>query len=125
MGKNVNLNDYRRRLKKAIEEAKLRTNITDVYESLGVSRGNVSGFLNGADNRLSVETIELLIKKLEDPNSTVTNQQKIAISTPRKAASMMSNAFIEIADIKPSSGKKEEITKGVESWLRTVEDQKK
>ena len=109
---------YRKRLKKAIEKAKERTNVTDIYNSLGISRGNVSGFLNGNNSRLSIKTIELIIKKLEDPKTTVTNQQRLSISKPKKAANMLIDAIDDLLNTKLSPNKKAELSIDIEKWLR-------
>ena len=116
--KNVNYDEYRKRLQRAIEKAKTRTNITDIYESMGISRGNVSGFLNGNNSRLSIKTIELLIKKLEDPIASVTNQQRLSVSKPRKAANMLSNVIFNLLNKKMPLNKKAELTLDLEKWLR-------
>ena len=118
MIKNVNYNNYRKRLKKAIESAKARTNVTDIYNSMGISRGNVSGFIKGNNSRLSIKTVELLIKKLEDPNASVTNQQRLSVSKPRKAASMLFDAFLDMLNENLTPNKKAQLSLDLEKWLR-------
>ena len=118
MLKNVNYDIYRKRLERAIEKAKARTNVTDIYNSMGISRANISGFLNGNNNRLSIKTVKLIIKKLEDPNSSVTNQQRLSISKPKKAADMLSKAVFDLLDVKLSPNKKAELSLDLEKWLR-------
>ena len=118
MLKNVNYDIYRKRLERAIEKAKAKTNVTDIYNSMGISRANISGFLNGNNNRLSIKTVELIIKKLEDPISNVTNQQRLSVSKPKKAAKMLSNAILDLLDVKLSPNKKAELSLDLEKWLR-------
>ena len=118
MIKNVNYDEYRKRLKKAIDKAKTRTNITDIYQSMGISRGNVSGFLNGNNSRLSIKNIELLIKKLEDPNTSVTNQQRLSVSKPKKAANMLVDVIDDLLTNKLAPNKKASLSLDIEKWLR-------
>ena len=118
MIKNVNYDVYRKRLQKAIDKAKGKANVTDIYQSLGVSRGNVSGFLNGNNSRLSLKNVELLIKKLEDPQSNVTNQQRLSISKPKKAANMLANVIDDLLSNKLSPNKKASLSLDLEKWLR-------
>ena len=115
----------RKRLKEAIEKAKLRTNVTQVMESLGISRGNISGYLNGEDKRLSLKKVEALISRLEDPNSSITNQQKLSTYSPKKAAHMLSDAFFNYSDIKISPNEKGKFTEDVENWLKAVQEENK
>lgn len=118
MIKNSDYVAYRKRLQKAIDKAKTRTNVTDIYKSMGISRGNISGFLNGDTNRLSYKTVDLLIKKLEDPETCVTNQQILSASKPKKAANMLSDLISNILDVKLSPNKKAELSLDLEKWLR-------
>lgn len=118
MIKNTEYSIYRKRLQKAIDKAKTRTNVTDIYKSMGISRGNISGFINGETNRLSYKTVDLLIKKLEDPETCVTNQQRLSASKPKKAASMLSDIVSDILDIKLTPNKKAELSLDLEKWLR-------
>lgn len=118
MIKNVNYDEYRKRLQKAIDKAKTRTNITDIYQSMGISRGNVSGFLNGNNSRLSIKNIELLIKKLEDPNTSVTNQQRLSVSKPKKAANMLVDVIDDLLSNKLAPNKKASLSLDIEKWLR-------
>ena len=120
MTNNINYDSYRKRLKKAIDKAKTRTNVTDIYQSLGISRGNVSGFLNGNNSRLSIKTINLIIKKLEDPSTSVTNQQRLSVSKPKKAANMLTDAIDRLLNSKLSPNKKAELSLDIEKWLRNT-----
>ena len=120
MKNNINYDAYRKRLKKAIDKAKTRTNVTDVYQSLGISRGNVSGFLNGNNSRLSIKTIDLIINKLEDPSTSVTNQQRLSVSKPKKAANMLADAIDKLLSSKLSPNKKAELSLDIEKWLRNT-----
>lgn len=118
MKRNVDYDDYRKRLKRAIEKAKTKTNITDIYNNMGISRGNVSGFLNGNNSRLSIKTIELIIKKLEDPRTSVTNQQRLSVSKPKKAANMLLDAISGMLNEKLTPNKKAQLSIDLEKWLR-------
>ena len=120
MKNNINYDAYRKRLKKAIDKAKTRANVTDIYQSLGISRGNVSGFLNGNNSRLSIKTIDLIINKLEDPSTSVTNQQRLSVSKPKKAANMLADAIDELLSSKLSPNKKAELSLDIEKWLRNT-----
>ena len=120
MTNNINYDTYRKRLKKAIDKAKTRTNVTDIYQSLGISRGNVSGFLNGNNSRLSIKTIDLIINKLEDPSTSVTNQQRLSVSKPKKAANMLADAIDKLLNSKLSPNKKAELSLDIEKWLRNT-----
>ena len=120
MKNNINYDTYRKRLKKAIDKAKTRTNVTDIYQSLGISRGNVSGFLNGNNSRLSIKTIDLIINKLEDPSTSVTNQQRLSVSKPKKAANMLADAIDKLLNSKLSPNKKAELSLDIEKWLRNT-----
>ena len=120
MTNNINYDIYRKRLKKAIDKAKTRTNVTDIYQSLGISRGNVSGFLNGNNSRLSIKTINLIINKLEDPSTSVTNQQRLSVSKPKKAANMLADAIDKLLNSKLSPNKKAELSLDIEKWLRNT-----
>ena len=120
MTNNINYDAYRKRLKKAIDKAKTRTNVTDIYQSLGISRGNVSGFLNGNNSRLSIKTINLIINKLEDPSTSVTNQQRLSVSKPKKAANMLADAIDKLLSSKLSPNKKAELSLDIEKWLRNT-----
>lgn len=118
MNININYDSYRKRLQKAIDKAKTRTNVTDIYNSLGISRGNVSGFLNGNNSRLSIKNIELIIKKLENADSLVTNQQRLFLSKPKKAANMLTDVLEDLLGSKLSPNKKAELSIDIEKWLR-------
>ena len=85
---------------------------------MGISRGNVSGFLNGNNSRLSIKNIELLIKKLEDPEISVTNQQRLAVSKPKKAANMLVDVIDDLLNNKLAPNKKASLSLDIEKWLR-------
>lgn len=119
------MDKQRERLQKTIVNAKEKgVRITDVYSSLGIDRGNISKYLSGEDNILSDNKIETLINVLESPEGCATNQQRLSVSTPRKAANQLSNMFLDIVGTKVPASKRNDMIKEIEDWLRKVENNK-
>lgn len=73
-----NYNDYRKEISKIVDKNKGRINLTEVFTSLNISKGNYYRFMsNKEDKVLSYEKLDLLLAELKKLDNDSTNKEML------------------------------------------------